>query len=140
MVACQLHAVFRMSPALPGEFVAHTVSNGCVECRFKARSVSVDGRTLCAGSLYDGGFQILDVVDPAAPVVLSTKKYTMYNEGWGVVLKENLACVVDYFSGLFFMDVSAPQKPVTAGTFFTPSSMSLCMCSTSKPPLGSSSG
>jgi hypothetical protein len=88
-----------------------------------ARSVSVDGRYLCAGSLYDGGYQILDVGDPAAPVVISTPKYTMYNEGWGVVLKGNLACVADYFSGLFFVDVSAPQKPVTRGTFFTPSTI-----------------
>jgi hypothetical protein len=88
-----------------------------------AHSVSVDGRYLCAGSLYDGGYQILDVADPAAPAVVSTNIYTTYNEGWGVVLKGNLACVVDYFSGLFFMDVSAPQKPVTAGNFFTPSTI-----------------
>jgi hypothetical protein len=104
------------TPSAPRQVSALTASG-------YARSVSVDGHTLCAGSIYDGGFQILDVADPASPVVVSTNKYTMYNEGWGVALKGNLACVVDYFSGLFFMDISAPQKPVTLGTYFTPSTI-----------------
>jgi hypothetical protein len=104
------------APSAPRQVASLTASG-------YARSVSVDGKYLCAGSLYDGGFQVLDVADPAAPVVVSTNKYTMYNEGWGVVLKGKVACVVDYFSGLFFMDVSAPEKPVTVGTFFTPSSI-----------------
>lgn len=88
-----------------------------------AHSVSLDGKYLIAGNLYDGGFQVLDITDPAAPIILSTNKYTMYNEGWRVVVKGNLAYVVDYFSGIFFMDISSPQKPAIAGTFFTPSSI-----------------
>ena len=67
-----------------------------------ARSVSVSGRRLGLGCLYDGGFQILDISDPVAPAVLSTNKYTMYNEGWRVVLDGDAAIVVDYFSGIFF--------------------------------------
>ena len=88
-----------------------------------ARSVSAEGKYLCAGSLYDGGFQMIDISNPAAPAVISTNRYTMYNEGWTVVLKENLAYVVDYFSGVFFMDISNPQRPRRAGMFFTPSSI-----------------
>ncbi len=88
-----------------------------------AHSVSADGKLLCVGSLYDGGYQILDISNPAFPAVLSTNKYTMYNESWRVVLRGTLGCIVDYFSGIFFMDFSDPAKPVPAGSFFTPSSI-----------------
>jgi hypothetical protein len=76
-----------------------------------AHSVSASGKRLAVGCLYDGGFQILDITDPAAPVVLSTNKYTMYNEGWRVVLEGNAAIVIDYFSGIFFVDIADPAKP-----------------------------
>lgn len=76
-----------------------------------ARSVSASGKRLAVGCLYDGGFQILDITDPAAPVVLSTNKYTMYNEGWRVVLEGDAGIVIDYFSGIFFVDITDAAKP-----------------------------
>ncbi len=88
-----------------------------------AHSVSADGRTLCLGSLYDGGYQVFDISAPDAPILASTNKYTMYNEGWRVVVSGTFATVVDYFSGLFFVNIAEPKKPVPAGTFFTPSSI-----------------
>ncbi|MCK7468586.1 MAG: hypothetical protein MZU91_11105 [Desulfosudis oleivorans] len=88
-----------------------------------ARSVSVSGKLLGVGSLYDGGYQILDISDPAAPAVVSTNKYTMYNEGWRVVLDGNRGLVVDYFSGLFFVDLADPSKPKPTARVPAPSSI-----------------
>ncbi|MGZ5487421.1 MAG: LVIVD repeat-containing protein [Candidatus Aminicenantales bacterium] len=88
-----------------------------------AHSVSANGKLLCVGSLYDGGYQILDISDPAAPAVLSTNKYTMYNEGWRVILRDSQAIVVDYFSGIFFVDIADPRKPKVIGQLPAPSSI-----------------
>ncbi|MBP1661457.1 MAG: repeat-containing protein [Candidatus Aminicenantes bacterium] len=60
-----------------------------------ARSVAAEGKLLCVGSLYDGGYQVFDISDPRSPAVLSTNKYTMYNEAWRVVLREGRCVVVD---------------------------------------------
>jgi hypothetical protein len=87
------------------------------------RSVSAEGTLLCVGSLYDGGYQVYDISKPASPVLLSTNKYTMYNESWRVVLHGGRAAVIDYFSGIFFADLTAPAQPTIAGTYFTPSSI-----------------
>jgi hypothetical protein len=83
----------------------------------------VDGRLLLAGSLYDGGYQVFDISKPAAPALLSTNKYTMYNEGWRVVGAGSRAVVVDYFSGLFFVDLAEPRKPAVVGYLPAPSSI-----------------
>jgi len=88
-----------------------------------ARSVAAEGKLLCVGSLYDGGYQVLDISDPRAPAFLSTNKYTMYNEAWRVVLREGRAIVVDYFSGLFFADLADPRKPKPVGYFRAPSTI-----------------
>ncbi len=87
------------------------------------RGVSADGHLLCAGNLYDGAFQVIDISKPAAPVILATKKYTMYNESWNVVLNGSRLCVLDYFSGIGFFDLSAPDKPAMTGFYLTPSSI-----------------
>jgi hypothetical protein len=58
-----------------------------------AQSVSVEGTVLGVGSLYDGGYQLLDISNPRAPAVLFTGKYTMYNESWRVVLKGSQAWI-----------------------------------------------
>ena len=47
----------------------------------------------------------------------------MYNEAWRVVLRDDLAVVVDYFSGIFFMDIAQPRKPAALGMFPAPSSI-----------------
>jgi hypothetical protein len=86
-------------------------------------SVSCEGQTLCTGSLYDGGYQLYDLSNPAAPALLSTNKYTMYNEGWNVVLRAGRLAVIDYFSGIFFMDISNRAAPALSGLYFTPSSI-----------------
>ncbi|MBN1938804.1 MAG: hypothetical protein JW843_04410, partial [Candidatus Aminicenantes bacterium] len=92
-----------------------------------ARSAAVEGSVLCVGSLYDGGYQLLDISNPAAPAVASTNKYTMYNEGWNVRIFGNRGVVVDYFSGVFFLNFSDIKKPSILGRFFTPSSIvSVC--------------
>jgi hypothetical protein len=92
-----------------------------------ARSIAAEGKVLCVGSLYDGGYQLLDISNPAAPAVASTNKYTMYNEGWNVGIFGNRGVVVDYFSGVFFMNFSDLKKPSIVGRFFTPSSIvSVC--------------
>jgi hypothetical protein len=88
-----------------------------------AQNVSVEGAVLGVGSLYDGGYQFLDISNPRAPTVLFTGKYTMYNESWRVVLKGTRAWIVDYFSGIFPLDISEPKKPKVLGSFFTPSSI-----------------
>jgi hypothetical protein len=87
------------------------------------RSVSADGKLLGVGSLYDGGYQLFDLARPEAPHLLSTNKYTMYNEGWNIVLGRGLLAVVDYFSGIFFVDVSSPASVKPIGVYFTPSSI-----------------
>jgi len=71
-----------------------------------ARSVSVGGKSLGVGCLYDGGFQLFDISKPDAPALVSTNKYTMYNEGWRIVLDGATAIVGDYFSGIFFVDIA----------------------------------
>ncbi len=88
-----------------------------------AHSVAADGRLLLAGSLYDGGYQVFDLAQPDAPALVSTNKYTMYNEGWRVVLAGSRAVVVDYFSGLFFVDLAEPRKPAVTGYLPAPSSI-----------------
>ncbi len=88
-----------------------------------ARSIAAEGNVLCVGSLYDGGYQLLDISNPAAPVVASTNKYTMYNEGWNVGIFGNRGVVVDYFSGVFVLNFSDIRKPSILGRFFTPSSI-----------------
>jgi hypothetical protein len=88
-----------------------------------AHSVSADGGLLLAGSLYDGGYQVFDISKPDAPALLSTNKYTMYNEGWRVVLAGSRAVVIDYFSGLFFVDLAEPRKPSVVGVLPAPSSI-----------------
>ncbi len=88
-----------------------------------SRSVSTEGKFLCTGNLYDGGYQVYDISNPAAPALLSTNKYTMYNESWRVVLHQGRLAVVDYFSGIFFMDLTSPAQPSQAGMYFTPSSI-----------------
>jgi hypothetical protein len=88
-----------------------------------AQSVSVEGTVLGVGSLYDGGYQLLDISNPRAPAVLFTGKYTMYNESWRVVLKGSQAWIVDYFWGIFALDIVDPRKPSVRGSFFTPSSI-----------------
>jgi hypothetical protein len=87
------------------------------------RGVAADGRLLCAGNLYDGGYQVIDIAKPAVPVILATKKYTMYNESWNVVLNGHRLCVLDYFSGIGFFDLSAPDQPAMTGFYLNPSSI-----------------
>jgi hypothetical protein len=100
----------------PRQIASLTTSGYC-------RGVSADGRLLCAGNLYDGGYQVIDIAKPAAPAILATKKYTMYNESWNVVLNGSRLCVLDYFSGIGFVDLSAPDKPAMTGFYLTPSSI-----------------
>ena len=100
----------------PRQIASLTTSGYC-------RGVSADGRLLCSGNLYDGGYQVIDIAKPAAPAVLATKKYTMYNESWNVVLNGSRLCVLDYFSGIGFFDLSAPDKPSMTGFYLTPSSI-----------------
>ncbi|MCX6573392.1 MAG: hypothetical protein NTX99_05315, partial [Candidatus Aminicenantes bacterium] len=104
------------SPAAP-KLAASLVASGY------ARSVSVGGTLLGVGSLYDGGYQIFDISTPAAPALLSTNKYTMYNEAWRVVLIGGTGIVIDYFSGLFFVDFSDPAKPKVTARLAAPSSV-----------------
>jgi len=103
-------------PSAPQQVASLTTSGYC-------RGVSADGNLLCAGSLYDGGYQVIDISNPAAPVILATQKYTMYNESWNVVLRKNRLCVLDYFSGIGFFDLSVADKPIMTGFYLTPSSV-----------------
>jgi len=87
-----------------------------------ANSIAASGPIAVAGTLYDGGFQVLDIQKPAEPKSLAILKYTMYNEAWGVGVEGNRAVIVDYFDGLHFVDLANPQRPVVTGRYFTPSS------------------
>jgi hypothetical protein len=104
------------STAAP-KLVASLVASGY------ARSVAASGKLLGVGSLYDGGYQLFDISQPMSPALVSTNKYTMYNEGWRVVLDESRGVVIDYFSGLFFLDFADPKKPAPVGFFPTPSTV-----------------
>jgi hypothetical protein len=104
------------SPAAP-KLAASLVASGY------AHSVAANEKVLCVGSLYDGGYQIFDITKPDSPALVSTNKYTMYNEGWRVVLDGSRGMVIDYFSGIFFMDFADPRKPAAMGTFPAPSSI-----------------
>ena len=88
-----------------------------------ANSIAASGPVAVAGTLYDGGFQVLDIQDPAAPKSLAILKYTMYNEAWSVGVEGNRAVIVDYFDGIHFADLTNPRRPVVTGRHFTPSSI-----------------
>jgi len=98
-----------------------------VAARFPAssftNSIALSGTVACLGTLYDGGFQLVDISIPTKPVSLSITKYTMYNEAWNVAISGNRAVVTDYFAGIYFLDVSDPKKPEVVGSHFTPSSI-----------------
>ncbi len=102
--------------AVPSLAATLTASGYC-------RSVDVQGKLLATGNLYDGGCQLFDLGDPAKPVELSTNRYTMYNEAWNAVFAAGRLAVIDYFSGIFFFDLSTPASPQVLGTYFTPSSI-----------------
>jgi len=114
--ASGLRVVDVHDPSIPRLAVTLTASGYC-------HSVSAEDKFLCVGSLYDGGYQVYDISKPASPVSLSINKYTMYNESWRVVLHQGRLAVVDYFSGIFFMDLTSPAQPSPAGMYFTPSSI-----------------
>lgn len=114
--ASGLRVVDVHDPSSPRLAATLTASGYC-------RSVSAEGKFLCVGSLYDGGYQVYDISQPASPVLLSTNKYTMYNESWRVVLHQGRLAVIDYFSGIFFTDLNSPAQPTMAGMYFTPSSI-----------------
>ncbi len=100
----------------PQQVASMTTSGYC-------RGVSADGKLVCVGNLYDGGFQVMDITNPASPALLATMKYTMYNEGWNVVVNGNQLSVIDYFSGIGFFDLSTPHKPKMTGFYPTPSTI-----------------
>ncbi len=111
-----LKAIDISQSSSPRQIASLTTSGYC-------RGVSADGNLVCAGNLYDGGYQVIDISRPATPVVVATQKYTMYNESWNVVLMGKRLCVLDYFSGIGFFDLSSPKRPAMTGFYLTPSSI-----------------
>jgi hypothetical protein len=104
------------TPAAPRPAASFRTSGYC-------HSVSCDGTRLAVGNIYDGAAQLLDVSDPANPILLATQKYTMYNEAWRVKLRGDKLTVVDHFSGLYCLDVSDMKKIATSVLHATPSSI-----------------
>ncbi|WP_324770851.1 hypothetical protein, partial [Pokkaliibacter plantistimulans] len=62
----------------------------------------------------DNGFHIVDVTDPANPVLLST--YDTPDEPRGVVIVGNVAYIADEDSGLQIIDISDPTQPTLLGS------------------------
>jgi len=103
------------SPAAP-KLAASLAASGY------ARSVAASGNLLGVGSLYDGGYQLFDISQPARRSRFDQHIHDV-QEGWRVVLSEGRGVVVDYFSGLFFLDFADPKKPAATGFFPTPSTV-----------------
>jgi len=88
-----------------------------------ARGITITENRAYLGNIYDGGFQIVDISDPAAPKEVKVTKYTMYNEAWDAVVRDELAYVVDYFSGIHIMPVAEEGRTRVSGRFITPGSI-----------------
>ncbi len=88
-----------------------------------AHGIAAAGDRAYVGGLYDGGIQLVDIGDPAAPVEISVTKYTMYNEAWEVAVDETDVFVVDYFAGVFILERGDPVRLRTRGHYFTPGSI-----------------
>lgn len=92
-----------------------------------AHSVACRGKCLLVGNLYDGGYQIIDTTNEKSPAILTTGRYTMYNEAWEVALSGQVALVVDYFSGIYIIDISDQKNPAPLGIYSTPSSVTAAL-------------
>ncbi|MCY2994716.1 MAG: cohesin domain-containing protein [Planctomycetota bacterium] len=81
-----------------------------------AYGVQVVG-TLAYVADYDSGLQVIDVSNPATPVLRGTYNTTGY--AYGVQVVGTLAYVADYDSGLQVIDVSNPAAIISRGFFDT---------------------
>jgi hypothetical protein len=114
--AAGMQVVDMSNPAAPKKAASFGTSGYC-------HSVDCEGTRLAVGNLYDGAAQLVDVSDPLRPDLLTTQKYTMYNEAWRVKLRGDVLTIVDYFSGIHRMNAADPKKLRIAPPFTTPSSV-----------------
>jgi hypothetical protein len=85
-----------------------------------AHGIAVRGEAAFVGGLYDGNLHIVDISDPASPSQIAVFSYHWPNEAWDVAIDGDLAYVVDYFSGIFVVDIGDLANPDVKGFHHTP--------------------
>lgn len=103
-------------PAIPG---AVLVDPGFgVGCR-----VAIDGPTAAVGSVLDGKVRLVDVSDPAAPVLQGTAD-TMLSGIGAIAVRGSRVAVGEYVNNfkarVKLIDFSSPMSPVVLGSALTP--------------------
>ncbi|MCP4899847.1 MAG: hypothetical protein GY906_23005, partial [bacterium] len=85
-----------------------------------AHGIAVRDEVAFVGGLYDGGLQIIDISDPTSPSQIAVHSYHWPNEAWDVTIDGDLAYVVDYFVGIFVVDIADLANPEVEGFHHTP--------------------
>jgi hypothetical protein len=85
-----------------------------------AHGIAVRGEAAFVGGLFDGNLQIVDISDPTSPSQIAVFSHWWPNEVWDVTIVDDLAYIVDYFSGIFVIDIGDLAKPEVKGFHHTP--------------------
>jgi hypothetical protein len=86
-----------------------------------AKGIAIRGNTAYVGGLYDALFKVIDISDPASLSERAELQYTWPNESWDVSIEGELAFIVDYFSGIFVVDIRDDESPQLVGEYRTAS-------------------
>lgn len=86
-----------------------------------AKGVAIRGSTAFVGGLYDAHFKVIDISDPGSLSERADLEYTWPNEGWDVTIDGDFAYIVDYFSGVFVVDIRDEESPQLVGEYRTAS-------------------
>jgi hypothetical protein len=73
------------------------------------------------GGLYDGHFKVIDISDPGSLSERADLEYIWPHEGWDVTIDGDFAYIVDYFSGIFVVDIRDEESPELVGEYRTAS-------------------
>ncbi len=99
---------------------AHVMScAGSYNTPGNARGIAVAGDRAYVCD-YTAGLEILDIRDPANPILLGS--YDTPGSAKDVAVAGNYAFVADYATGLVVLNVSNPASPTLAGSYNTPGS------------------
>jgi hypothetical protein len=86
-----------------------------------AKGIAIRGNTAYVGGLYDGLFKVIDISDPASLSERAELRYIFPNESWDVTIDGDFAFIVDYFSGIFVVDIRDEERPQWVGEYRTAS-------------------
>jgi hypothetical protein len=85
---------------------------------YGAKAVDVAGNLAVVAGQTASGLHVVDVTDPANPVVLGSDSSSCC--GWDVALEGNLVYVADGAAGLQIIDITDPANPTPIGNYDTP--------------------